>query len=307
MIVDINSIYSFHHLGQRDNQEDSRYPDADMPSLDTAIFAVCDGVGGCDKGEVASSAVCSRIGEVTASHVNTDQFTDNDFRRVLNLAYLALDEVSDESNKGMGTTLTFVAFHSGGVLAAHIGDSRIYQIRPGEGIIYRSEDHSLVNALLRSGNISPDQVKGHPKSNVVTRCMSANDGTRDRDDATAVNLGDIVPGDFFLLCTDGVTGNVDDEELIEIYSSDMTDEDKYNKLAERCRDSSDNNTAIQIHVGLVTVDPEQDVEEDAETSDGNDRVPTQQLPQMEGSVHELSASREKTQSKIKSFFKRLFK
>lgn len=307
MIVDIDTIYSFHQLGQRNNQEDSRYPDADKPGLDTAVFAVCDGVGGCDKGEVASSAVCRRIGEVTAAHVNTDQFTDKDFSRVLNVAYQALDDVSDESNKGMGTTLTFVSFHSDGVLAAHIGDSRIYQIRPGEGIIYRSEDHSLVNALLRSGNISPDQVKGHPKSNVITRCMSANDGTRDRDDATVVNLGDIVPGDFFLLCTDGVTGNVDDEELIEIYSSDMTDEDKYNKLAERCRDSSDNNTAIQIHVGLVTVDPEQNVEEDAETSDGNDSVPTQQLPQNEGSVHELSAYPEKAQSKIKSFLKRLFK
>lgn len=308
MTVDIDTIYSFHQLGQRDNQEDSRYPDTDEPSRRTAVFAVCDGVGGCDKGEVASSAVCQRIGEVTSAHTNMDSFTDADFRHVLNRAYQALDEVSDESNKGMGTTLTFVSFHSGGVLAAHIGDSRIYQIRPGEGILYRSEDHSLVNALLRSGNISPDQVKGHPKGNVITRCMSANDGTRGRDDATVVNLGNVAPGDYFLLCTDGVTGMVDDEELIELYSSDMSDEDKYKNLAGRCKDGSDNNTAIQIHVGLVTVEPEQEDDEDAAAEEEESgRVPTRQLHKKSDSVHELSASQENVQSKIMSFFKRLFK
>lgn len=306
MIVDIDSIYSFHQLGERDNQEDSRFPDTDVPNTDVTTFAVCDGVGGCDKGEVASSAVCNRIGELLSSHKNTDEFTDEDFKYVLNQAYKALDDVSDESNKGMGTTLTFVSFHSNGVLAAHIGDSRIYQIRPGEGIIYRSEDHSLVNALLRSGNISPNEIKDHPKGNVITRCMGANDGTRERDDATVINLQDIAPGDYFLLCTDGVTGNVEEEELLELYSSDKTDEGKYKCLAERCKDSSDNNTAIQIHVGLVTIEPKADDELEM-ADDESDRVLTQKLLQKEDSVHELSTSSEKIQTKIRMFFNRLFK
>lgn len=306
MIVDIDSIYSFHQLGERENQEDSRFPDTDVPNTDVATFVVCDGVGGCDKGEVASSVVCNRIGELLSLHKNTDEFTDEDFRRVLNQAYKALDDVSDESNKGMGTTLTFVSFHSNGILAAHIGDSRIYQIRPEEGIIYRSEDHSLVNALLRSGNISPDEIKDHPKSNVITRCMSANDGTRERDDATVINLQDIVTGDYFLLCTDGVTGNVEEEELLELYSSDKTDEEKYKWLAERCKNSSDNNTAIQIHIGLVTIEAKADSEQEI-ANDGNDRVRTQKLLQKEDSVHELSTPSEKIQSKIRTFFNRLFK
>lgn len=306
MIVDIDSIYSFHQLGERENQEDSRFPDTDVPNTDVATFVVCDGVGGCDKGEVASSVVCNRIGELLSLHKNTDEFTDEDFRRVLNQAYKALDDVSDESNKGMGTTLTFVSFHSNGVLAAHIGDSRIYQIRPEEGIIYRSEDHSLVNALLRSGNISPDEIKDHPKGNVITRCMSANDGTRERDDATVINLHDIVPGDYFLLCTDGVTGNVEEEELLELYSSDKTDEEKYKWLAERCKNSSDNNTAIQIHIGLVTIEAKADSGQEI-ANDGNDRVRTQKLLQKEDSVHELSTPSEKIQSKIRTFFNRLFK
>lgn len=305
MIIDIDSIYSFHQLGERENQEDARFPDVDVPNVDSATFVVCDGVGGCDKGEVASSTVCRCIGEILGSHKNTDPFTDEDFRHVINQAYKALDNVSDESNKGMGTTLTFVNFHSNGVLAAHIGDSRIYQIRPNEGIIYRSEDHSLVNALLRSGNISPDEIKDHPKGNVITRCMSANDGTRDKDDATVINLQDVATGDYFLLCTDGVTGAVDEEELIELYSSDKTDEEKYNKLSERCINSSDNNTAIQIHVGLVTIDPQIEINEDEILEEDNIR--TQKLLKKEESVHELNVSHETTQSKIKTFFTRLFK
>lgn len=306
MIVDIDSIYSFHQLGERENQEDSRFPDVDSPNANAATFVVCDGVGGCDKGEIASSTVCNRIGETLASQKNTDAFSDEDFRYVLNQAYKALDNVSDESNKGMGTTLTFVNFNSNGVLAAHIGDSRIYQIRPNEGIIYRSEDHSLVNALLRSGNISPDEIKNHPKGNVITRCMSANDGTREKDDATVVNLQDVATGDYFLLCTDGVTAVVDEEELIELYSSDKTDEEKYNILAERCKNSSDNNTAIQIHVGLVTIEPQIENKED-EILENNEGTRTQKLLKKEDSVHELNVSQETTQSKIKTFFTRLFK
>lgn len=306
MIIDIDSIYSFHQLGQRDNQEDARFPNIDNPATDNATFVVCDGVGGCEKGEVASATVCGIIGKMLSEHKNTDDFSDEDFRVVLSNAYKALDEVSDESNRGLGTTLTFVTIHSDGILAAHIGDSRIYQIRPGEGIIYRSEDHSLVNALLRSGNISPDDIKDHPKGNVITRCMSANDGVRDNDDATVINLQNIASGDYLLLCTDGVTGKVDDEELIELYNSDKTDEDKCKYLAAKCIDSADNNTAIQIHVGLVTLDPQEDSEGELFV-EGQEIVKTAKIESKEESVHELSPLSEKTQSKIKSFFNRLFK
>lgn len=306
MIVDIDSIYSFHQLGERENQEDSRYPDTDNPSNDNATFVVCDGVGGCDKGEVASSTVCKRIGEILSTHKNSDEFDDDDFKYVLNQAYQSLDNASDPSNKGMGTTLTFLTFHSNGVLAAHIGDSRIYQIRPDEGIIYRSEDHSLVNALLRSGNISPDDIKNHPKGNVITRCMGANDGVRDKDDATVLNLTDIATGDYFLLCTDGVTSKVDDEELLELYFSDKTDEEKYQYLAEKCRNSSDNNTAIQIHIGLVTIDPIEESDESSREID-SESIGTQKLLNKDDSVHELSVSQDNKYSKIKAFFNRLFK
>ncbi len=306
MTIELDSIFSFHQKGERENQEDSRYPDADRPASSTAAFAVCDGVGGCDKGEVASATVCRKIGELMSSHKNTEDFTDDKFRHILDQSYKALDEVSDESNRGMGTTLTFLVFHSSGAMAAHIGDSRIYQIRPGEGIMYRSEDHSLVNALLRSGNLSPDKVKDHPKGNVITRCMNANDGTRERDEATVVNLQDIAPGDYFILCTDGVSGKVDEEELIELYSSDKSDEDKYLFLAKKCKDSSDNNTAIQIHIGLVTIDPQLDLSEE-EWDEETNSIQTQKLEKKEASIHEISAKANNGKSKLKSFFNKIFK
>lgn len=306
MIVKIDSIFSFRQLGERENQEDSRYPDIDKPSAESFTFAVCDGVGGCDKGEVASATVCNKIGDLMRSHKNTDDFTCDEFKRVLDQAYKALDEASDESNRGMGTTLTFLSFHSSGAMAAHIGDSRIYQIRPGEGILYRSEDHSLVNALLRSGNLSPDKVKNHPKGNIITRCMSANDGIRNKDDATVVNLQDIAPGDYFLLCTDGVTEKVEEEELIDLYSSDKSDEAKYRYLADKCKCSSDNNTAFQIHIGLVTIDPQPESLEDA-SDEGTEYVRTQKIEKKGDVVHELSTTPDKNQSKLKSFFNKIFK
>lgn len=306
MIIEIDSIFSFRQFGERENQEDSRYPDNDRPSIESSTFVVCDGVGGCDKGEVASATVCEKIGELMSHHKSIDDFTDTDFKHILDQSYKALDEVSDESNLGMGTTLTFLSFHSEGAMAAHIGDSRIYQIRPGEGIIYRSEDHSLVNALLRSGNLSPDKVKDHPKGNVITRCMCADNGIRQRDDATVANLRDIAPGDYFLLCTDGVTGKVDDEELIDLYSSDKSDEDKYLYLADKCNDSTDNNTAIQIHIGLVTIDLQPE-SSDESSEEETENVRTQKIEKKEDSVHELSVEPEKWKSKFKSFFNKIFK
>lgn len=306
MIIEVDSIYSFHQLGERENQEDSRYPDEDNPSLERAAFAVCDGVGGCDKGEVASSTVCKKIGDLMCGHKNSDSFSDEDLKNILDQSYKALDDISDESNRGMGTTLTFLVLHSSGIMAAHIGDSRIYQIRPGEGIIYRSEDHSLVNALLRSGNLSPDKVKDHPKGNVITRCMNANDGTRDRDEATVVNLQDIAPGDYLLLCTDGVSGKIDEEDLIELYSSDQSDEEKYQYLANICKDSTDNNTAIQLHIGLVTIDPQPVFSEEEPTEDVKN-IRTQKIEKKDDSIHEIASTKNQGKSILKSFFNIIFK
>ena len=113
-------------------------------------------MGGHEAGEVASQTVCEAMSRYIAAHPREDGlFDENDFRAALDAAYDALDARDAGGEKKMGTTLTFVRFHSGGCFLAHIGDSRIYHIRPGEGILYRTDDHSLVNSLVHKGMLSP--------------------------------------------------------------------------------------------------------------------------------------------------------
>lgn len=251
MEIKLRNAYSFRGLGCRDNQEDSRYPDADTVDVAGArCFVVCDGVGGAAKGEVASSTAARAIGTFIDSLNHDAPFTGEELMDALDAGYTALDNASDNTNRGMGTTMTLAVFHKGGVTVAHIGDSRIYHIRPTQGILYRSEDHSLVNALVRTGNITPEEAIGHPRSNVITRCMSAA-VDHARDNATAVMLTDIMPGDVFLLMSDGVLHCVDDDELCSTMAMDIPDEAKRDLLRQKCAESPDNNTLWMITVGDV--------------------------------------------------------
>lgn len=252
MYIRLHPALSFHQLGRRNNQEDARYPDSDSPSPLCRTFVVCDGVGGLDKGEIASSTVASTMGASMEDFADPhDEFTTADFAVVLADAYRALSFQNTGANTGMATTLTFVHFHAGGVFTAYIGDSRIYHIRPGAGIIYRSFDHSLVNALVRAGNISPAEAIDHPQSNVITRCMGGADPVH-FEPAQTYNISDVQADDYFLLCSDGVLHQLDDNALCELLQSNCSDLEIMETLAAISADSTDNNTAILIHVESVS-------------------------------------------------------
>lgn len=171
MEIRLSQPFSFQQLGLRHNQEDSRFPDCDEPKASQSYFLVCDGVGGSEKGEVASRTVCDAFGEALSSFSASDELSLPDFETALDHAFAMLEAKTDDSNRGMATTLSFAAFHRNGCFIAHIGDSRVYYIRPGAGIIYRTEDHSLVQALVRAGAITeetgkkPSPPKRHYKSN----------------------------------------------------------------------------------------------------------------------------------------------
>ena len=100
----------------------------------------------------------------------------------------------------MATTLTMVSVGASGITLAHIGDSRIYQFRQGE-IIYQTEDHSLVNSLVKLGKISKEEALTHPQKNVIIRAIQ---GSEHPTEADVVLLKDIQAGDYFFMCTDGV-------------------------------------------------------------------------------------------------------
>lgn len=255
MKIHLHEAYSFRQLGRRANQEDSRWPDTDAPDAAQRFFVVCDGVGGNEKGEVASRTVCEAIAKSLAGiDLTNEVFTVEDFSHVLYDAYAALDLRADDNSRKMATTMTFVCFHRGGCMMAHIGDSRIYQVRPGVGIVYRSEDHSLVNEMVRAGVITPEQAVYHPQRNVIIRAMSPAKPQSNRCEATVASTKDVRAGDFFLLCSDGVLHGFSDSEIVELLDEDTGTEAKVRKMAAGCASSPDNNTAILVEVESVEPD-----------------------------------------------------
>lgn len=257
MIVTLGQAYSFHQLGQRSNQEDARYPDSDKPSIKQRFFVVCDGVGGSRNGEVASTTVCESLSKEFAKIDFSKDFTNQEFSKVLGIAYEALDNVVKNGDDDMATTMTCAVFHGGGATLAHIGDSRIYQIRPSQGVIYRSDDHSLVNQMIHSGIITPDEAVNHPQRNIITRCMEPQLRSDDsRHMATVMRTCDIKPNDYFFLCTDGVLDSLSEEQMISIITDDTTCENKNKMIASASKNSRDNNTAILIPVVSVEEDDE---------------------------------------------------
>ena len=160
----------------------------------------------------------------------------------------------------MATTLTFVAFHSDGCFIAHIGDSRVYYVRPGSGIVYRTDDHSLVNALVRAGVITEKEAETHPDRNVITRSVCVPDAEQERSAATMVNITDVRPGDYVFMCSDGVLKNLSDDMLVEILGKPASDAEKCARIAAMSVDSDDNNTAYLVSVdsvaGALPVEPQ---------------------------------------------------
>ena len=252
MVISLYQPYSFCQLGQRSNQEDCRLPDTDSITEEQFFFAVCDGVGGSEYGEVASKSVCEGLHEALEDTDWSKPFSIDDFQGVLTAAYNKLDEAADETgNRDMASTLAFVCFHGAGCLLAHIGDSRVYQFRPGMGIVYRSSDHSQINNLIHAGVISPDKLETNPERSVISRYMEPSSDQTTRCMATVLQTTDIQADDYFFLCSDGVLECVDDDMLYHIICMQGNDEEKCRKIAKLSQRSKDNNTAYLLHVAGV--------------------------------------------------------
>ena len=309
MIIKLSQPLSFMQQGARDYQEDARFPDSDQPSASQRFFILCDGVGGSDHGEVASSTVCKAFAKKMPAVNDNTLFSNDDFSRVLDYAFDQLDNIGRKTRGDMATTLTFLCFHAGGAVMAHIGDSRIYQIRPQQGIIYRSDDHSLVNSMVHSGVITPAQAENHPQSNVIIRCMEPVEERQNRSQATLIRTDDIENNDYFFLCSDGVLENIDDDLLVGIIADmDISDEDKINRIKDLCRESDDNNTAMLVHVNEVvkseteTMVTEHQNEEAYDSSDPS----TRRFDRQKREASEIESIQKKKDNGFLSKIKRIF-
>ena len=243
------------------HQEDCIFPAKDKIGDGDRLFIVCDGMGGHDAGEVASATVCEAMTKAIAEKAEDAEgvFTDEILQYAIEQAYIALDERDTGSVKKMGTTMTILKLHSRGATIAHIGDSRVYHIRPGVDaestkIMHVTKDHSLLNDLLDIGELTEDEIPDFKQKNVITRAMQPNTERRCRADI--YHTTDILPGDYFYLCTDGMLENTIDENIRFIFSDKI--ENKEDALIQTTFENRDNHSAIVVHILDVegTIDDE---------------------------------------------------
>jgi PPM family protein phosphatase len=172
------------------------------------LFAVADGIGGAQAGEVASRLAATALRETGADGADPRRHVDALIQEANRRVYER--QTSDASASGMGTTITVALLHDDMVWIGHVGDSRAYLIRKGR-LEQLTQDHSLVAELVRSGKLSPEEAETHPQRSVITRAL----GT-DPDVDVDTFAVDAQPGDIFLICSDGLSSMVDIAELEDI-------------------------------------------------------------------------------------------
>jgi protein phosphatase len=231
----------------RAGNEDSLYADA---SESRGLFIVADGMGGHAAGEVASEMAVAIVAEQLAvlDNVSAPDAPDRvaeALRRANDAIYRRT--VLEADKQGMGTTASVLVLSDAGYVIGQVGDSRIYLLRDGQ-LRQLTKDHSYVQEQVDAGFLTPEQARYHPYSNVITRCVGAND-TVEPD----VFAGPVKAGDVFLVASDGLTGMVDDRRLAQLLSSPAQPERKVQALISEAngRGGLDNITAVLVQVHAV--------------------------------------------------------
>jgi serine/threonine protein phosphatase PrpC len=207
------------------------------------FFAVADGMGGARAGEVASAMAAdafegeSDSGEAPEAQLSRILREAN--RRIYDLA------VSDDSHRGMGTTVTAAKVTGDEVSLGHVGDSRAYRLRDGD-LEQLTRDHSLVAELERSGQITPEAAEHHPQRSIITRALGPEPDVQ-VDTYTIPGR----PGDVYLICSDGLTSMISDDELASILRSAGSLDDAAESLVRAANQSGgkDNITVVMFRLG----------------------------------------------------------
>lgn len=228
----------------RAGNEDSLFADADP---ERGLFIVADGMGGHAAGEVASEMAVQIVArELTAVRDLLDPLALSRMAEALKEANRAIYErtIHEADKQGMGTTASGILLGGGRYVIGHIGDSRVYLLR--DGLLRQvTKDHSYVQEQVDAGFLTPEQARYHPYSNVITRCVGANAAVE-----ADVLQGEILNGDLFLLCSDGLTGMVEDPQLKKILETRTTPARMVDAMITEAnrRGGLDNITAIVVQV-----------------------------------------------------------
>jgi protein phosphatase len=207
------------------------------------LFAVADGMGGAKAGEVASAVAVEAVEQAQESGDPTEAqlagIVRDANRRIYDLA------VADESRRGMGTTLTLAKVDGDEVSLAHVGDSRAYRMREGE-LTQLTRDHSLVAELERSGQITAEAAEHHPQRSIITRALGPEPDVQVDTYTLATRDGDV-----FLICSDGLTSMISDDEVAAIMRSASSLDEAAGELVLAANQSGgkDNITVILFRLG----------------------------------------------------------
>jgi protein phosphatase len=224
-------------VGRKRTHNEDRYlvqPDDDM-------YVVCDGMGGHASGEIAAQIAVDKLSEffklsrdddlVTWPYKMDRKLSQAENRLAVGIKWANFNvfekATTDISFKGMGTTCVGVHFFDGHCAIAHVGDSRCYRIRDG-AIEQVTEDHSLINEYKKIAKLSEEEIKNFPHKNIIVRALGMKEAV-----AVDTRLESLRPGDTYLLCCDGLSGEVEDPGMLEAVLEAKGD------LEKGCRDLID--------------------------------------------------------------------
>ena len=267
-------------LGYGTDTGRKRRRNEDAYVVEPPLFAIADGMGGAQAGELASSLAAGAVREDEAAAGSGE-------RRVAELIQEANRRVYERSSQdaaasGMGTTMTVAFVGDANVAFGHVGDSRAYLIRDGK-LEQLTEDHSLVAELVRSGKLSPEEAETHPQRSVITRAL----GTDPDVDVDTFSI-ETAPGDLFMLCSDGLTSMVEDDVILQTIEKNRDNLQTAAKALIRAANKGggeDNITVVFFEIGEDVGEPleetaqypaltaDGDGELDEDTLDEFDRVP----------------------------------
>ena len=246
-----------------------RHVNEDSFVMSAPVFAVADGMGGHNAGEIASGIVVDEFAHLAGSaYVELEAVAD-----ALVRAYERIATMVDDATKGAGTTVAMVALtlheQSPHWLVMNLGDSRVYTIRDGE-FSQVSVDHSVVQELLDRGEITPAQARVHPYRNMITRALGAGPDTR-----PDFWLLPARQGDRFFLCTDGVSGEVHDDLIERTWRATPDADNPAQNLVDQAVAAGGRDNATAVSVSAVSTGHGCAVGDSIFTT-----VPRERLPQL---------------------------
>ena len=242
------------------------------------LFGVADGMGGAQAGEVASKLAASALEGGTTEDLGgparVEALIQEANRRIFDRAS------TDPTASGMGTTMTVALVEGMRVVIGHVGDSRAYLVR-GDSMEQLTEDHSLVNELVKSGKLTEEEAHIHPQRSVITRAV----GTDPNVDVDAFTI-DAEDGDVFLICSDGLTDMVGDVDILELVDRNRDDLEKAVRALVQFANKEggeDNITAVAFRISADSEPVSEDTVEmpaltDEKPNEQNDVEPPDDTP-----------------------------